>query len=168
MKNLLGEKVQAIICVAGGWAGGSASSASLVKNADMMVKQSVWPSVISARLASLYLVERGLLVLTGAKPAREGTPGMIGYGLAKAAVHQLVESLAAKNSGLPEESCALAILPQTLDTPMNREWMPKANFAEWTPLSYLTELFHSWASHENRPKSGSLVILEAKSYSVAQ
>jgi dihydropteridine reductase len=38
----------------------------------------------------------------GAKPALAGTPGMIGYGMAKAAVHQLVKSLAAKKSGLPE------------------------------------------------------------------
>jgi hypothetical protein len=49
----------------------------------------------------------------GAKPALAGTPGMIGYGMAKAAVHQLVKSLAAKKSGLPEgtfcagrESCS--------------------------------------------------------------
>ena len=37
--------------------------------------------------------------------------GMMGYGMAKAAVHQLVKSLASKNSGLPKNSSALAILP---------------------------------------------------------
>jgi hypothetical protein len=36
---------------------------------------------------------------------------MIGYGMAKAAVHQLVKSLAAPGSGLPENSKAVAILP---------------------------------------------------------
>ena len=40
--------------------------------------------------------------------------GMIGYGLAKAAVHQLVKSLAAKKSGLPAESYVGAILPWVL------------------------------------------------------
>jgi dihydropteridine reductase len=54
---------------------------------------------------------------------------MIGYGLAKAAVHQLVKSLAEPKSGLPEESTVLALLPITLDTPMNRKWMPKADFS---------------------------------------
>lgn len=38
-------------------------------------------------------------------------PGMIGYGMAKAAVHQLCQSLAAKNSGMPADTAAVAILP---------------------------------------------------------
>jgi hypothetical protein len=42
------------------------------------------------------------------------------YGMAKAAVHQLVLSLSAKGSGLPEGSSSVAILPMTLDTPNNR------------------------------------------------
>lgn len=37
--------------------------------------------------------------------------GMIGYGMAKAAVHQLTKSLAAKNGGLPADSTVVAILP---------------------------------------------------------
>ena len=53
----------------------------------------------------------GLLLLTGAQAALHGTAGMIGYGLAKAAVHQLVSSLGAANSGLPANTSILAILP---------------------------------------------------------
>ena len=37
--------------------------------------------------------------------------GMLGYGLAKAAVHQLVESLADPKSGLPSNSAVVGILP---------------------------------------------------------
>jgi NAD(P)-dependent dehydrogenase (short-subunit alcohol dehydrogenase family) len=37
--------------------------------------------------------------------------GMIGYGMAKAAVHQLVKSLADTDSGLPQNAKAVAILP---------------------------------------------------------
>lgn len=65
--------------------------------------------------------------------------GMIGYGMAKAAVHQLTRSLGGENSGLPKESAAVAILPVMLDTPMNRKWMPKADTSTWTPLEYLAE-----------------------------
>ena len=53
--------------------------------------------------------------------------GMIGYGMAKAAVHHLVKSLSEPDkSGLPEATFAAALLPITLDTPMNRKWMPNA------------------------------------------
>lgn len=38
-------------------------------------------------------------------------PGMIGYGMAKGAVHQLCQSLAGKDSGMPSGSAAIAVLP---------------------------------------------------------
>ena len=78
--SLLGDsRVQAIINVAGGWvrtyhlwhslnyflffqAGGNASSADWVKNADLMWKQSVWSSSIAASLAARFLTDGGLLV----------------------------------------------------------------------------------------------------------
>lgn len=99
-----------------------------------MWHQSVWTSVLSAAIASKHLKNGGFLALTGAKPALEPTPGMIGYGMAKAAVHQLTRSLASPNAGLPQDAQVAAILPVTLDTPMNRKWMPNADFSSWTPL----------------------------------
>ncbi|KAK1804331.1 hypothetical protein P4O66_020349, partial [Electrophorus voltai] len=130
--QLLGEqKVDAIVCVAGGWAGGNCSSKDLYKNSDLMWKQSVWTSTISSHLASLYLKTGGLLTLAGAKASKSATPGMVGYGMAKAAVHQLCLSLAEEGSGLPAGATVVAILPT----------------------------FHSWATGSGRPASGSLIQL---------
>lgn len=85
---------------------------------------------------------------------------MIGYGLAKAAVHHLVASLSAEKSGLPKNSSVVAILPVTLDTPMNRKFMANADFSTWTPLDYVAQLFYKWSTNVvARPKSGSLVQL---------
>lgn len=155
------NKLDAILNVAGGWAGGNAANAQFLANSDLMWKQSVWSSLISAQLASKYLKEAGTLALPGAAAALEpsGTPGMIGYGMAKAAVHHLTKSLAAEKSGLPEKALVAAILPVTLDTPMNRKWMPKSDFGAWTPLNFIAELFDKWVSGEERPKNGSLVKL---------
>lgn len=156
--SLNGEKLDAVICVAGGWAGGNAKK-DLAKNSDLMWKQSVWSSAISATVGANHLKDGGLLALTGANPALAGTPGMIGYGMAKAAVHQLTKSLAGENSGLPENSLVVSILPITLDTPMNRKWMPNADFGTWTPLEFIAELFHKWTTGKERPANGSLVKL---------
>ena len=136
---LQGQTLDAVLCVAGGWAGGNAAHADFIKNSDLMWKQSVWSSTIAAAIASKHMKEGGLLTLTGAKPALAGTPGMIGYGMAKAAVMQLVKSLAAEGGGLPNNATVVAILPVTLDTPMNRKWMPKADHSTWTPLEYVAE-----------------------------
>lgn len=76
VKNVLkGEKLDGIICVAGGWAGGNAANENFIKNCDLMWKQSVWSSVIAADIAAHHLKDDGFLTLTGAKPALEGTPG---------------------------------------------------------------------------------------------
>ncbi|KAL8600552.1 hypothetical protein ACOMHN_005046 [Nucella lapillus] len=159
----LGEdKLDAVLCVAGGWAGGNVASKKLTESADAMWKQSVWPSVIAARVAASHLKNGGLLALTGAQPSLAGTPGMIGYGLAKAAVHQLTQSLGGQKSGMPPDSAAVAILPETLDTPNNRKWMAKADFSSWTSLEFVAELFVKWTCGQDRPTSGSLVKLVTK------
>ncbi|XP_059146591.1 dihydropteridine reductase-like [Physella acuta] len=161
VSELLGaNKLDAIFCVAGGWAGGNAKK--IVEPADAMWKQSVWPSIITASLGSKYLKDGGLITLPGAQPAINGTPGMIGYGLAKAAVHQLTKSLAGENSGLPSSATVLATLPITLDTPMNRKWMSSADFSTWTSLDFVSELFYKWLNKEELPPSGSLVQLITK------
>lgn len=49
----------------------------LIKNADLMWRQSVWSSLISTSLAAQYLKNGGVLTLTGAKAALEATPGEI-------------------------------------------------------------------------------------------
>lgn len=112
---------------------------------------------------------------------------MIGYGLAKAAVHQLTKSLAEETSGLPKDSLVVSILPITLDTPMNRKWMPQADHSTWTPLDFIAEYvthvtimvyrillirvllslslfrtFANWTNGSERPKNGSLVRLVTK------
>lgn len=158
-KILEGHQVDAVLCVAGGWSGGNAAAKEFIENCESNWKQSVWTSSIAAELAAKFLKTEGLLVLPGAKAALEGTPGMIGYGLAKAAVHHLTKSLAQPKSGLPENATVVALLPVTLDTPMNRKWMPKADFSSWTSLDFIAELLHKWSTGTDRPKSGSLVQL---------
>uniref|UniRef100_A0A914KY28 Dihydropteridine reductase n=2 Tax=Meloidogyne TaxID=189290 RepID=A0A914KY28_MELIC len=164
---LNGDKLDAILCVAGGWAGGNASNKDFIKNADLVWKQSVWTSSISAKIGAKFLKPSGLLQFTGAAAAVQGTPGMIGYGMAKAAVHQLVKSLADyKTSGLPENAVPFAFLPVTLDTPMNRKWMPKADHSTWTPLSFIAEKLFGWIFEPEKcgdlPKAGALLELITK------
>lgn len=151
------SKMDAIVCLAGGWAGGNAASKNYVKNCDLMWKQSVWTSVFASQIAAKHLNSAGLLVLTGAKAALEGTPGMIGYGLAKAAVHQLIQSLSQPKSGMPANSTVVGILPVTLDTPANRKGMPNADFSQWTPLDELANKLYTWSTGADRPPSSTLL-----------
>ncbi|CAN8001201.1 unnamed protein product [Ixodes hexagonus] len=137
-------------------------SASSLPARPLLLTYRVWTSAIAAGIAAHHLKEGGLLALTGAQAALKPTPGMIGYGLAKAGVHHLVGSLAGAKSGLPKAATVVAVLPVTLDTPANRNAMPKADFGSWTPLSFVAELLFKWTGGQERPSSGSLVQLETK------
>ncbi|KFD55917.1 hypothetical protein M513_03041 [Trichuris suis] len=149
------SKVDAILCVAGGWVGGNASGEGFFNSCSTVWKQSVWTSAIAAHLGSLFLKNGGLLVLTGASAAQSATPefklptglnviliiclGMTAYGMAKAAVHQMTKSLGERKGGLPPEASVVCILPEVLDTPANRSSMPKAKFSNWTPLEFVAK-----------------------------
>jgi dihydropteridine reductase len=153
----------AILCVAGGWAGGNLQSESLIEDTELMWKVSVQTSILSAQLASKFLRPDGLLVLPGAAGASSPTPGMIAYGVAKSAVHHLVRSLAQKDSGLPDGTTVTGIMPVILDTPMNRQGMPKANFDNWTKTDEVGSKIFEWTTNVNsRPKNGSLVRIVTK------
>ncbi|RKP07991.1 dihydropteridine reductase-like protein [Thamnocephalis sphaerospora] len=159
---LSGSKVDAVLCVAGGWAGGNVSSATGLANAELMWKQSVNSSLIAAHVASKHLKDNGLLVFTGALAAKSGTAGMIGYGTAKAAVHHLTTSLADPNSGLPTGARVAAILPITLDTPGNRAGSPNADYSSWTPLDVVAEKLYAWATEAESFNNGALISIITK------
>ena len=68
-------------------------------------------SLIFSCAPTIMAYRKGLLLLVGAQPASGATPGMIGYGVAKAAVHQLSQSLAAPGSGLPADAAVITLRP---------------------------------------------------------
>ncbi|KAL0482941.1 dihydropteridine reductase QDPR [Acrasis kona] len=123
-----------------------------------MWTSSVQPAVLSSHLASKHLNESGLLALVGAAGVLEPNPDMIGYAIAKNAIHYLILSLAKPSGGLPNGATVIGLLPQTLDTENNRKYMPADQSHTWTPLNDLSNKVFDWSSQTtSRPKSGSLV-----------
>merc|ERR1712212_135057 len=157
--------VPAVINVAGGWCGGNASSDDFIDNVHLALQQSVWTSAVAAGVAAKKLNEGGLFILPGAAPvcSADGTPGMIAYGASKAAVHHMAASCAAEKGGLASGTTTLCLAPVILDTPMNRKFMPKANFSTWTPLPWVAERLLEWTEDpSSRPKSGSICKIVTK------
>lgn len=42
----------------------------------------------------------------------------------------------------------------TLDTAVNRNNMPNADFTQWTPLEFVAETVFGWVEEQKRPASG--------------
>lgn len=153
------NKVDAVICTAGGWTGGGVADPGFPASVTTMLQACLYPCLVSGASAAKHLAPNGSLILVGSAAALGGTGGMVGYGLAKAGVHHLVRSLAAgEAAGLPAGTRVLGLLPTTIDTPSNRAGMPSADFSSWTPVDYLASLMVDWAAGGSSvPASGSLV-----------
>ncbi|TMW60674.1 hypothetical protein Poli38472_000716 [Pythium oligandrum] len=149
-------KVDAVVCTAGGWAGGSVQDADTLVNLAEMHSKNTESALLAAHVASQLLNPGGLLVLTGAAAALKVTPGMISYGISKAATHHLIASTV---ESLPKDATVLGVLPLTIDTPMNRKFMGDADFSTWTSTEEIGDKILEWseASSAERPQSGHLV-----------
>jgi len=160
--NILNIQFDAVICVAGGFRMGNLQPDQIVEDLTKMFTYNVKSAVSAAHISTKFLRPGGLLMLTGANAALRPTPQMIAYGVSKAATHHLVRSLAQEGSGLPENSSVIAILPIMLDTPQNRKDMPDASFDDWTPLETVASQLLTWTSTNERPPSGSMMLIQTK------
>lgn len=154
------KSFDSIMCVAGGWVGGSIKETDIFAQVRLMHEMQVLPTVLSGHLASKYLTPDGLLVLTGAAlPFRQPAPGMLAYSLTKTAVHGVALNLAEKED-LPSGSSVVTILPEVIDTPENRKAMPDADFNSWSSPDKIAELLKKWAEGKSRPANGSFAVLK--------
>jgi len=158
----LKAEFDAVISVAGGFQMSTIKDESIFDSVETMVSYNLYSAVSASHLASRFMKEKGLLVLTGAEGALRPTPIFLSYGISKAACHHLVKSLAEPNSGMPKSSTVIAMLPITLDTPQNRKDMPTANFNNWTPLESVAEILLNWCSGKNVPTNGQLMIIKTE------
>lgn len=150
--------LNSVFSTAGGWAGGSAGDENFLEIVHQMHTMNLESAALAAHLAVNHLDKNGLLLLTGAEAARNSTPSMLGYGLSKAATHYLVRSVAEDPAFVEKNASALALLPVTIDTPMNRKFMPDADHSSWTKPEVMARLCVDKAKNiSRRPQSGSLM-----------
>nr|AGU68130.1 6,7-dihydropteridine reductase [Strigomonas oncopelti] len=156
------SQIDSVVNVAGGWAGGDISQTTTARDVEVMFRQSVLSSVVAAHVYARIGAPSSLLVLTGAAAATQPTPSMIAYGMAKSSVHFLCKSVAQDPAVQAKHGRVVCLLPTTLDTQGNREAMPDASRAEWTPLGDVADKIVGWSSNEVCPASGSLVHIVTK------
>lgn len=150
-----------MICTAGGWTGGSAADDSIVAATNQMLAVCLQPTVAAAHVAGKHLLDGGTVIVTGAAAALGSTPGMVAYGMAKAATHHLVHSMAGKGGGLPARARIFGLLPRTIDTPSNRKFMGDQDTSAWTPVDHLANKSLELAERRDTPGLPSGALLEA-------
>jgi NAD(P)-dependent dehydrogenase (short-subunit alcohol dehydrogenase family) len=101
------------------------------------------------------MAKGGRIINVGAMAAMRAGAGMGAYTAAKSGVHRLTESLAAELRSA--EITVNAVLPTTIDTPQNRQAMPKVDPANWTSPAAIAEVILMLASPASQAISGALI-----------
>jgi len=131
-------------------------------------------AMIDTNLVSCYLCCRaavramarrgaGRIVNVAARHALEprGGAGMTAYTVSKAAVAALTEALAQEVVG--QGILVNAVAPSIMDTPQNRQAMPKANYDAWPKVEEVAATILFLASPENRVTRGAVVSANGRS-----
>ena len=90
-----------------------------------------------AALPIMYDGKWGRIVNVGAKQGLQNTAKNSAYGVAKAAVISLTQSIAAESHS--RGVTCNAVVPSTMDTPANRAGMPDADFTKWVQPTHVAE-----------------------------
>lgn len=195
--NSTGATLDAIVCASGGWMGDIdkyTHQQSIIENelledvdpdedyiressiaCDRMMRVNYYPVVAGSMIGQQFLNggssshnNNGLFVIIGASAALSPTPGMMGYGSAKAASHHYLQSYgpaATEENG----STSVGILPLMLDTPANRAMMGGNDddgddrYSKMVKPIHIANEIGEWIKNPHlRPHSGSLVKVIAK------
>ena len=119
--------------------------------------------MLCCRAAVRGMTGGGRIVNVAARPALEWRTGagMTAYTVSKAGVAALTAALAeevAKNGILVN-----AVAPSIMDTPANRQAMPKADYALWPKVEEVAATIAFLASPDNRVTRGAIVPVYGKS-----
>jgi NAD(P)-dependent dehydrogenase (short-subunit alcohol dehydrogenase family) len=113
---------------------------------------------LRAALAPMRAQRHGRIVVIGSLAALQPHANFSAYVATKAALHALVQSVAAENRGI--DIAINAILPGTIDTPMNREAMPEADPNRWLSPQKLALLCVELVTDPGGTLTGALLPLE--------
>jgi NAD(P)-dependent dehydrogenase (short-subunit alcohol dehydrogenase family) len=164
------ETAAAQLAGAGGLGGVAAIAGAYAGSGTLSeAAETDWPRMMRANLDSAYSIaraalphlrkSRGAMVFVGSKLVEAGGAGSAAYVVSKAGVVALTRVLAVENKGTGVRvNC---VLPGTIDTPKNREGMPKADRKGWTPPEAIATVILFLLSAASAPVTGAVVPVDA-------
>jgi len=156
-------RIDLLVNAAGGWQGGSPVYETPLETWDLLLDLNARSVFLTCRAVVPAMLERGYgkIVNVAARSGLSGDARNGVYAASKSAVIRLTESLAAelKAKGL-NVNC---VLPGTIDTPQNREAMPKADHSRWVPPEAIADVILFLASDAAWPVNGAAVPVYGRS-----
>jgi NAD(P)-dependent dehydrogenase (short-subunit alcohol dehydrogenase family) len=141
-------RINVLLNVAGGWSGGKPVGETSVEDWDRLVALNLRSAFLLSRAVLPGMLEAGWgrIVHISSKTAVEPRAKQAAYAVSKMGLITLTEVIAAevKGSGVT----ANVILPSIIDTPANRESIPKADPAKWVKPEHIAATMRFLCSEE--------------------
>jgi len=149
--------IEALVHILGGFGGGQPISETSDKTWDGMMTLNLRAAFCAMRavLKPMTTAKYGRIVAVGSRAAVEAMPNFAAYSVAKAGLVALVKNVAAEGRDLG--ITANVVLPSTIDTPANRQAMPKSDFSRWVAPEAIAKTLVWLASKEAGDVSGALI-----------
>lgn len=150
-------RIDVLVNIAGGFRMGSPVHEMPMETWDFMMDLNARTVVHTARAVVPHMLKQdsGKVINIAAYGARQGRAKMGAYVASKNAVTRLTETMAAE---LRAEGINVnCIMPGTIDTPENREAMPKSDHSKWVPPAALADVILFLASDAARAVHGACI-----------
>jgi NAD(P)-dependent dehydrogenase (short-subunit alcohol dehydrogenase family) len=149
--------LRGVVNLVGGFAMGARVHETPIEEFEKQFRLNLRPAylIVAAAVPHLLQAGGGSIVCVGTRAAVQPFSGAAGYISSKAAVIAFAQAVAAeyKNDGI---RCN-AIMPSVIDTPANRESMPKADFEKWVKPAEIAGVIAHLLSDASRPTSGAAI-----------
>jgi len=151
------QGLDVLVNAAGGFAGGKPVHETPWSVWQEQLDVNLKTAVLASRAAVPWMLRRGAgaIVNVSSRPAESSGENIAAYAAAKRAILQLTDAMAAE---LVEKNVTVnAILPSTIDTPVNRESMPGADYSKWVSPDAIARVIVFLAGPDARIVSGAHV-----------
>jgi len=157
------ERIDVLANTVGGYRAGQPVHEISLETWDFMLNLNARVAFILSRAVTPPMLAQGSgkIVHVGARAALAGAANAAAYAASKAVLVRLVESQAEelKHAGI-NVNC---VLPGTIDTPQNRQAMPKADYSRWVAPEAIADVLLFLASEAARAIHGAAVPVYGRS-----
>ena len=152
-------KIDVLLNLAGGYKGGQEVQNTPVEIWDSLLEMNLKTTILCCRAALPMMISRnsGRILNVGARTGMEKRyrAKSAAYAVAKAGVAVLTEALAEELK--KTDITVNAILPSTIDTPMNHHDMPQADSSKWVKPEDVSKVIQFLISDDSKATSGALI-----------
>jgi NAD(P)-dependent dehydrogenase (short-subunit alcohol dehydrogenase family) len=156
------KKIDVVAHTVGGFAGGQSiaetDDATFKQMFDLNLNSAFY--LLRAALPAMRKTGNGRIIAISGRAAVDPGPGVGAYSASKAALVSLIRTVAAENKDVG--ITANVILPGTMDTPTNREMIPKADVNKWVKPENVASLVVWLASDAGADVNGAVIPVYGK------